>query len=185
MKVIGIDEVGRGCWAGPLVAGAVLLKKPIPGLKDSKKLSKKQRETLAATIRKEAVAMGVGWVWPAEIDACGLTWAVKTAMERAFAQIKADYDQVIIDGNINYFPENPRAKAIVKADDMVPAASAASIVAKVARDAYMCEIVKDYPDYGFEKHVGYGTALHIAQLKLLGVSDIHRTSYKPIKALLA
>lgn len=191
MITVGIDEVGRGCWAGPLVAGAVILPSnlnPEDGpieLRDSKKMSKKQREVAAIWIYEHALAVGLGWVWPVEIDANGLTWAVKTAMERACAEIVADYGEIIIDGNINYFADNPRAKAIVKADDSVPSVSAASIVAKVARDNYMGELGEKYAGYGFDKHVGYGTAAHIAALTRLGVSDIHRLSYKPIKALLA
>lgn len=184
MITVGIDEVGRGCWAGPLVAGAVILREPIAGLKDSKKLSKLQREKLTGVIKTEALAIGLGWVWPAELDEHGVTWAVKTAMHRALEEIKIPYDEVIIDGNINYFPEISKAKAVIKADDSVPAASAASIVAKVARDYYMAKIVEKYPGYGFEAHVGYGTAAHIAALKKLGVTNIHRKSYKPIKAFI-
>lgn len=188
---VGIDEVGRGCWAGPLVAGAVILPPnfrvedcPV-GLRDSKKLSKKQRDAAAQWIHGNAVAIGLGWVWPKDIDAIGITASVKRAMELALAEIAASYDEVIIDGNINYFADNPKAKAIVKADDSMPSVSAASIVAKVARDSYMTNLGDAYAGYGFDKHVGYGTAVHIAALKTLGVSDIHRLNYKPIKAFLA
>jgi ribonuclease HII len=182
---VGIDEVGRGCWAGPLVAGAVVLgTEPIAGLRDSKKLSKKRRETLAVKINLLARAAGIGWVWPAEIDANGLTWAVKTAMERALSAVIVPYDEIIIDGNINYMPLDPRAKAIIKADDSVPAVSAASIVAKVARDTYMANLDGRYALYDFTSHVGYGTPAHIAALRQYGVSDIHRLSYKPIQAIL-
>lgn len=184
MVTVGIDEVGRGCWAGPLVAGAVILEEPIAGLKDSKKLTKKQREKFAAGIEIQAMALGLGWVKPAEIDEIGLTAAVKLAMQRALDQIIIDHDEIIIDGNVNFFPKNPKAKAVIKADDSVPAVSAASIIAKVARDKYMAEIAEKYPDYGFEKHVGYGTALHLEKLKLHGISDLHRRSFKPIQALL-
>jgi len=204
MITVGIDEVGRGCWAGPLVAGAVILPEnaaltfiwedcPPKGqntkarevrLVDSKKLSKGQRETSAEWIHANAVATGLGWVWPTEIDMHGLTWAVKTAMERALAEITLKYDEIIIDGNINYFAHNSKARAIIKADDSVPAVSAASIVAKVARDRYMTELDEQYSGYGFAKHVGYGTAAHSSALKMLGVSDIHRQSYKPIQAFL-
>ena len=193
MQTVGIDEVGRGCWAGPLVAGAVVLARPIPGLKDSKKLSKLQRERLAKIIQEQAVAIGLGWVWPADIDSGGITAAVKSAMQQALAAINTDYDQVIIDGNINYLSDianlrgpssEVKVTAVVKADDLFPCVSAASIVAKVARDQYMETVAAEYPGYGFEQHVGYGTALHIARLKTLGVTTIHRRSYKPIQALL-
>ena len=183
MVTVGIDEVGRGCWAGPLVAGAVILNEPIAGLKDSKKLSKKQREKLAAEIQIQAAAIGLGWVQPAEIDRIGLTPAVKLAMERALEQIAMDYDELIIDGNFNFFPDNAKAKAVIKADDSVPAVSAASIVSKVARDKYMAELRGDYSVYDFAKHVGYGTALHLEKLKLYGVSDMHRRSFRPVAAL--
>jgi ribonuclease HII len=183
--LVGIDEVGRGCWAGPLVASAVILADSISGLRDSKKLSKQQRESLSLIIQESAVAIGTGWVWPAEIDEHGLTWAVKTAMERAVTEIPATFDEVIIDGNINYLPGLPHTRAIIKADDTVPAVSAASIIAKVARDQYMATLGEKYAVYGFDKHVGYGTAAHSAALRQYGVSDIHRRSYKPIQALLA
>jgi len=204
MVTVGVDEVGRGCWAGPLVAGAAILPPntladfvwevcppnggPIEAVRvkvaDSKRLSKRQREVAAEWIRANAVAIGLGWVWPAEIDEHGLTWAVKAAMERAVAEVAVSYDEVIIDGSINYFADNPKARAVIKADDSVLAVSAASIAAKVVRDAYMSELGERYSGYGFEKHVGYGTTAHTAALKRLGVSDIHRRSYKPIQALM-
>jgi len=167
-----------------LVAGAVILRQEVGGLRDSKKLSKKQRETLAEVVNGVA-EVGLGWVWPKEIDELGLTTCVRLAMERALSEIQSNYDEIIIDGNINFFPQDPRAKAIIKADDSVPAVSAASIVAKVARDNYMAELGDKYAGYSFERHMGYGTALHSAALKTLGVSDIHRLSYKPIQAFLA
>jgi ribonuclease HII len=184
MTTVGIDEVGRGCWAGPLVAGAVVLGEPIKGLKDSKKLSKAQRERLAVQVHETALAVGLGWVWPAELDSGGISWAVKTAMERALAEVGIVYDELIIDGAINYCAGNPRARAVVRADDSVPAVSAASIVAKVARDKYMAELGEAYAGYGFGAHVGYGTAAHRAALQTLGVSDIHRRSFRPIRELL-
>ena len=188
MIIAGIDEVGRGCWAGPLVAGAVVLDKPIEGLRDSKKLSKKQREKLAPLIHEQALAVGIGWVTPEELDVSGITMAVKLAMERALAQLRTNYSEeremvsaVIIDGNINYLPEEPLAEAVIKADDTVPAVSAASIVAKVARDQYMEQMALAHPAYGFEKHVGYGTAAHIAALTEHGVTPLHRLSFAPIR----
>lgn len=190
MITVGIDEVGRGCWAGPLVAGAVILPpklnlRVVPiDLRDSKKLSKKQRESTAEWIHEHALAVGLGWVEPSEIDSVGLVRAVGMAMERALAQITMYFEEMIIDGNYNFFATDPRSKAIIKADDSVPSVSAASIVAKVARDMHMSGLSEAYAGYGFDKHVGYGTALHIEALKTLGVSDIHRRSYKPIKAFL-
>lgn len=184
MVIVGIDEVGRGCWAGPLVAAAVALREPITGVKDSKKLSKLQRDRLAIEIKLRAVAFGIGWVTPAELDTIGMTAAVGLAMQRALDQIEVQYEQLIIDGAINYFPNDSRAQALIKADDSVPAVSAASIIAKVARDDYMSHLATTYPLYGFEKHVGYGTALHAEMLKLHGICAIHRRSFKPIQALL-
>lgn len=184
MQIAGIDEVGRGCWAGPLVAGAVVLRQPIAGLKDSKKLSKKERERLAVIIHAEALAVGLGWVWPEDIDNIGITTAVKRAMGEALAQVTCTYDEVIIDGHINFLPEARGSRPVIKADDLFPAVSAASIVAKVARDKYMAQQAVLYPEYGFEKHVGYGTALHIAMLAEYGVTDIHRKSHKPIRQFL-
>ena len=179
--VVGIDEVGRGCWAGPLVAGAVLLRAPIPGLKDSKKLTKLAREKLDAVIRVEAVAYGIGWVTPAEIDQLGLTKAVGLAMHRAMSEITEPFDEVIIDGNINYFPELASARALVAADNLIPEVSAASIIAKVARDKFMAEQHSRFPGYGFNKHVGYGTLAHRTALKELGLCALHRRSFKPIQ----
>jgi ribonuclease HII len=191
MMIVGIDEVGRGCWAGPVVAGAVMLPEDFDAaaltewkLGDSKLLNKRQREVADTTIRQLTMAVGLGWVDAATIDRIGLTLAVKLAMEQALAQITASYNEIIIDGNLNFLAENPKARALVKADASVPAVSAASILAKVARDNYMAEVTAMYPGYGFEKHVGYGTALHLEQLKLHGVSDLHRRSFKPIQALL-
>jgi ribonuclease HII len=180
--IVGIDEVGRGCWAGPVVAGAVALHAPIPGLKDSKKLSKKQRERLDAEIRVQAAAYGVGWVTPLELDEIGLTAAVGLAMERALAQITVGYDELIIDGNHNFFPQNSKARALIAADNLVPEVSAASIIAKVARDKFMADISATYPGYAFERHVGYGTAAHQAAIKELGICELHRRSFKPIQA---
>ncbi|MDB5186069.1 MAG: putative Ribonuclease [Candidatus Saccharibacteria bacterium] len=179
--IVGIDEVGRGCWAGPLVAGAVLLGDPIVGLADSKKLSKRTREKLDADIRVSAVAYGLGWVTPFELDEIGLTEAVRLAMERAMAEIRVPYDEIIIDGNYNFLSSNPKSSCLIKADDTIQAVSAASIVAKVARDQYMEKMALTHPGYGFEKHVGYGTAAHSAALKLYGITELHRRSFAPIK----
>lgn len=182
--LVGIDEVGRGCWAGPLVAGAVLLSKPLDGLKDSKQLTARQRQRLSLIIYEQAVATGLGWVFPVEVDQLGLTAAVGLAMHRAIDQIKADYDAIIIDGNFNFLPEDSRASTLIKADALVPAVSAASIIAKVARDRYMTLAAVQYPGFGFEHHVGYGTAEHLLALKNLGITPEHRQSYRPIRTIM-
>ncbi|MET0779226.1 MAG: ribonuclease HII [Candidatus Saccharimonadales bacterium] len=179
--IVGIDEVGRGCWAGPVVAGAVLLAHPIKGLKDSKLLTKLARERLDAEIRVAAVAFGIGWVAPADIDRWGLTEAVRVAMRRAFEAITAPYEKIIVDGNYNYFSDFPNSQAMVAADNLVPAVSAASIIAKVARDRFMAEMAAKFPGYSFEKHVGYGTAAHRAAMKLQGICELHRRSFKPVQ----
>lgn len=183
MIIVGVDEVGRGCWAGPLVAGAVALRGVIPGLADSKKLSAKRRQSLNTLIYQQADC-GLGWVTPSEVDQLGLTAAVRAAMERAVAALSQRYDEIIIDGNYNFLAQLPGTRALIKADDTVPAVSAASIIAKVARDTFMTEQAALFPAYGFEKHVGYGTSLHIAALQQYGPCKIHRMSYKPIRALL-
>jgi ribonuclease HII len=183
MITVGIDEVGRGCWAGPLVAGAAILHRPIDGLDDSKVLSKKRRDELVEIIQQNA-EVSLGWVTAAEVDELGLTEAVRLAMQRAIDGLTTPYDEVIIDGNYNYLPHISGTTAIIKADGSVPAVSAASIVAKVARDTYMEQLPEKYAPWDFVKHVGYGTALHRALIDQHGICDLHRRSYKPIKALL-
>jgi ribonuclease HII len=184
--IIGIDEVGRGCWAGPLVAAAVGLGEDhgISGLDDSKKLSAKKRLQLASEIKKETDQIGIGWVWPREINKLGLTKSVQLAMQRAVDEVTLSNYQVIIDGHINYLAHISNTTPVVKADGAIPAVSAASIIAKVARDLYMQEIAKKYYQYGFEKHVGYGTKHHINALSQYGVTPIHRINYKPVKKYL-
>ncbi len=148
--MLGIDEVGRGCWAGPLVVGAVVLAKPIMGLKDSKKLSQLRRQQLASDIYTKASAVGLGWVSSSEIDNLGLTESTRLALLRAIKQINVPFDEIIIDGNYNYLADDSRARTVIRADDKIAAVSAASIVAKVARDNFMTEAALTYPDYGFE-----------------------------------
>ena len=180
--IAGIDEVGRGCWAGPLVAGAVLLRAPLAGLADSKQLSRRRREALDVLIRAQA-AYGLGWVAASEIDALGMTASVRLAFSRALAALGDAYQELVIDGNINYFPDNARARAVVRADASVPAVSAASIIAKVARDRYMAEMSQQYPAYGFAQHVGYGTKQHLQALTTHGICPLHRRSFRPIATL--
>jgi ribonuclease HII len=183
--IIGIDEVGRGCWAGPLVAGAVALDRPVHGLADSKTLSPKKREALVKIIRLESAAIGLGWVFPEELDQIGLSQSIKIAMHRAFEQLPINFDELIVDGNINYFPDEPKATAVIKADALIHAVSAASIIAKVARDKWMIyKAAKKFPGYGFDNHVGYGTVQHAEALRMHGLCILHRRSFKPIKEFL-
>lgn len=207
--IVGIDEVGRGCWAGPLVAAAVGFADNIfiPELDDSKKLTAKKRTTLIPVIQSSTDQIGIGWVWPKEINRYGLTVSVQLAMHRALDQLTPPNNsatKIIIDGNTNYLKDLLHNKALfskdkplkweesamesevlVGGDGLVPAISAASVVAKVARDEYMRQISKKYPQYGFDKHVGYGTKVHLEALKLYGVLSIHRVNYKPVKAILS
>lgn len=182
MAILGIDEVGRGPWAGPLVVGACLLPESIEGLTDSKKLSVKKREFLAEEIRQHA-DFGLGWISAQELDQLGLTESLCKAAREAVSQIKGEFDQVIIDGTINFLRgtkyENI-SQVVPKADFLVPEVSAASIIAKVSRDHYMYELADKYPGYGFESHVGYGTAAHKKAIEELGICEEHRKSFKPI-----
>lgn len=176
--ILGIDEVGRGSLAGPLYAAAVILKSPIIGLKDSKLLTKKQRLNLFNLIIDQAVFVGIGFAEPKYIDKFGLTKANSYAMEQAIKDLDVNYDEIIIDGNYNYLANLPKVKTIVKADQKCPAVSAASIVAKVTRDRIMYKFDKKHPGYGFMTNVGYLTKAHYLALQKLGITPIHRKSYK-------
>jgi ribonuclease HII len=178
--ILGIDEVGRGPWAGPMVVGACVLgDAEIDGLDDSKKLSAKKREKLALEIKEKATAVATGWVTSNEIDELGLSDALKLAARRALTKINCAYDQIIIDGTIKLI-DDPRVTTLPKADSLIKAVSAASIVAKVARDMYMTKLGEKYPQYGFEKHMGYGTKLHSDALKKFGPCPEHRASFRPV-----
>lgn len=180
--IVGIDEVGRGAWAGPMVVGAVLLGGvSIDGLTDSKKLTKKQREQLDKEIRQKAVGIGLGWVSAKQIDQIGLSPALKLAAERAVRHLHRHvYTEIIIDGTIRLL-DDPRVTLMKKADLLVPSVSAASIVAKVARDRYMKHLDDVFPGYGFSGHVGYGTAIHREAIDRIGASLVHRMSFAPLK----
>ncbi|HET6747559.1 MAG TPA: ribonuclease HII [Candidatus Saccharimonadales bacterium] len=182
VMIVGIDEVGRGAWAGPLVVGAVLLGGvPIEGLTDSKKLTKKQRVLLDQEIRKKAKGIGLGWVSSKQIDQMGLAKALRIGAERALAHLRQHmYEEIIIDGTIKLV-DDPRVTLMKKADLLVPCVSAASIVAKVARDNYMAHIGTIFPGYGFGSHVGYGTAAHREAIATKGSLPIHRHSFAPLK----
>lgn len=183
--ILGIDEVGRGPWAGPLVIGAVVLGGvSIDGLTDSKKLSKKRREELDVIIREQATGYGLGWVHADEIDEVGLSEALRLATKRAVEQIKVPYHEIIIDGTINFLADTTKGQYVTtmkKADLLVPSVSAASIIAKVARDNYMAEQDAAYEGYKFASHVGYGTAVHRAAIEKHGVTPLHRLSFAPLQ----
>lgn len=183
--ILGIDEVGRGPWAGPLVIGAVVLGSvAIDGLTDSKKLTKKKREQLDIEIREKAAGFGLGWVAASEIDEIGLSAALNLATKRAVEQVKVPYHEIIIDGTINFLKNTSKEQYVTtlkKADLLVPSVSAASIIAKVARDTYMTAQGEVYTGYGFASHVGYGTAAHRAAIDTLGVTPLHRLSFAPLQ----
>lgn len=183
--ILGIDEVGRGPWAGPLVVGAVVLGgAEIDGLTDSKKLTKKRREELYDEIYARANGVGLGWVTATEIDAIGLSAALKLATKRAVQEIHTPFHEVIIDGTINFLASTPLEQYVTtmkKADLLIPSVSAASIVAKVARDRFMAEQDAVFPGYGFKSHVGYGTATHRAAIEKHGVTPLHRLSFAPLQ----
>lgn len=182
--ILGIDEVGRGPWAGPLVVGAVVLAgEEINGLTDSKKLTKKRREALYDEIYRKAAGVGLGWVDAAQIDEIGLSDALKLATKRAVQEIHTPFHEIIIDGTINFLADTPLESyttTMKKADLLVPSVSAASIVAKVARDRYMVEQDALFPGYGFKSHVGYGTAFHRTIIEKYGVTPLHRLSFAPL-----
>lgn len=181
--MIGIDEVGRGCWAGPMLVVAARQTYELPaGLKDSKLLSKKNREKFASLL-SESCIFGEGWVTAREIDKIGLSEALKLASSRALENLNALHDEeIILDGNINYCPVlYKNVNVVVRADSLYPIVSAASIYAKVRRDAYMAHMSKKYTAYGFEEHVGYGTKKHLEALKQMGPCLLHRYSYKPVR----
>lgn len=183
--IVGIDEAGRGPWAGPVYAAAVILnpEKLITGLMDSKKLSEKKREMLCPIIESTALAWAVGFATVAEIDALNILQASFLAMQRAVQQLKIKPTFALVDGHL--LPElNMKAKAIIDGDELEPAISAASILAKVYRDREMIALDAKYPQYGFAQHKGYGTANHQKALASFGVSDIHRRSFAPVKKIL-
>ncbi len=184
--ICGIDEVGRGPWAGPLVVGAVVLGDAIiPGLTDSKKLSPSKRKHLAAELRHSSVSIGLGWVHADEIDMIGLSASLVEASKRAINNIQASYDEIYIDGTVNFLKDTDKSSRVItlkKADLLIPSVSAASIIAKVARDEYMIRQSLLYPTYGFDAHKGYGTAFHQAAIAKEGVTPLHRLSFAPLAA---
>ncbi|GAB3289599.1 ribonuclease HII [Parahaliea aestuarii] len=182
----GVDEVGRGPLAGDVVAAAVILdpQRPIAGLRDSKKLSEARREVLAGTIRQQALAWCVARASVAEIDELNILHASLLAMKRAVDGLSMQPGYVLVDGNRLPRWDYP-SEPVVKGDDRVPAIAAASILAKVQRDSELVALEAQYPGYGFAKHKGYPTAAHLAALRELGVTPVHRRSFAPVRALLA
>ena len=195
--ILGIDEVGRGPYAGPLVIGACVLgdwqnsenAEWIEKLTDSKKLSAKRREELYVLIKEKALATATGWVSSTEIDEVGLSEALRLATRRAVEQIqktKIPFSEIIIDGTMNFLVGTKLEKyvsTLKKGDFLVKEISAASILAKVERDKYMAELDAVYPEYGFGKHVGYGTAAHQKAMEEFGLTPEHRRSFSPVREI--
>lgn len=184
-SICGVDEAGRGPLAGPVYAAAVILddKHPIVGLGDSKKLSESKRDRLAIEIRQHAVAWAIATASAREIDEINILQASLLAMKRAVEALSMRPDEVLVDGL--YCPDTGiSSRAIVKGDSSVAAISAASILAKTARDHAMLQLHESYPQYGFDAHKGYPTAAHLAALKLHGISPEHRKSFRPVRELL-
>ena len=195
--ILGIDEVGRGPYAGPLVIGACILgdwknsesAEWIEKLTDSKKLSAKRREELYVLIKEKALATATGWVSSAEIDEVGLSEALRLATRRAVEQIqktKVPFSEIIIDGTMNFLVGTKLEKyvsTLKKGDFLVKEISAASILAKVERDNYMAKLDAVYPEYGFGKHVGYGTAAHQKAMEEFGLTPEHRRSFRPVREI--
>ncbi len=182
--VAGCDEVGRGTWAGPVVSCALILD-PLrvpPGLADSKTLSARRREALDAAIRATCLDLAIGIASAAEIDRLNILQATLLSMQRAVAGLRLRPSLVLVDGN-RAPPLDVPARAVVGGDATQPAISAASIVAKVWRDARMAELDGQYPGYGFGRHFGYGTAQHLQALRQLGACAEHRHSFAPLRRL--
>ncbi len=182
----GVDEVGRGPLAGPVVAAAVILdpEKPVKGLKDSKKITPKKRERLSDEIKEKALSWSLGRAEVEEIDEINILKASLLAMKRAVESLSIEPKLVAADGQYSADVVYVRI-AITKGDNLVPAISAASILAKVARDNEMISFEETYPGYGFSSHKGYPTKQHMESLKKLGVTEIHRRSFAPVARLIS
>jgi len=185
LLICGVDEAGRGPLAGPVYAAAVVLnpKKHIRGLDDSKKLSAATRERLAVKIQTDALAFGIASASVEEIDRINILQATLLAMRRAVEKLLISPDEVWVDGN--HVPLLPyTARAIIKGDALVAAISAASILAKSARDRELANLARTYPDYAFEQHKGYATQLHLARIREHGACPAHRKSFAPVKHII-
>jgi ribonuclease HII len=184
LLICGVDEAGRGPLAGPVFAACVVLRDDdaISGLADSKKLSPARREELAVQIRSRAAAWAIASASVEEIDTHNILRASLLAMRRAVEQLAVEPHQVLVDG-LHCPQVRFPVRAVVRGDDAIAAISAASILAKTARDAVMIELHARYPDYGFDRHKGYPTRDHLAALRRYGVSPVHRRSFAPVRAL--
>ena len=176
--IAGVDEVGRGCLAGPVIAASVILKRPIKGLMDSKRLSSKKREDLSQIIIKNSI-FAIGAADSQEIDQINILQASLLAMQRSLKKLDMQPKKVLVDGN-HIFETSIEIEAIVGGDNLIPSISAASIVAKVFRDKLMMAYSKEFPNYGFDKHKGYPTKLHKEMLKKYGLTRIHRRTFKGV-----
>jgi ribonuclease HII len=184
--IAGIDEVGRGCWAGPVVAAAVILSDVVyhmpnvlAGLNDSKQLSAAQRRALVDTIQRVSVGIGVGMVSAHDIDALGILTATRYAMQQAVMQLPVIPQAIVVDAVA--FPRWPiPQQAIIKGDEQSLSIAAASVIAKVRRDQMLIALDRTYPAYGFAQHKGYGTAQHQQALRQYGLIDQHRRSFRPM-----
>ena len=176
--IAGVDEVGRGCLAGPVIAASVILKRPIKGLMDSKRLSSKKREDLSQIIIKNSI-FAIGAADSQEIDQINILQASLLAMQRSLEKLDMQPKKVLVDGN-HIFETSIEIEAIVGGDNLIPSISAASIVAKVYRDGLMMAYSKEFPNYGFDKHKGYPTKLHKEMLKKYGLTRIHRRTFKGV-----
>ncbi len=185
MLSAGVDEVGRGPLAGPVIAAAVILpaRFSLPGLTDSKKLSAKRRQVLAEAICEQSLYWALGRAEVEEIDRVNIFNASLLAMRRAVGELPISPDISLIDGK--WAPNlNCKTKTIIKGDEKEPCISAASILAKVERDKEMCQLHLTHPDYGFDRNKGYATAQHLAALQSFGVCDVHRRSFNPVQRAL-
>lgn len=180
-KIAGLDEAGRGAWAGPVVAAAVVLppKLKIPGLRDSKLLRPDKRAKLQIYINKNALGVGVGIVSEKVIDEQGIIAATRQAFLEAVRKLPIDIDYLLVDG-VKIFEHQAPTNFLIRGDRRVVSIAAASVIAKVARDNILREYHREYPDYGFDVHKGYGTKQHMAMLDKHGVAGIHRMSYRPL-----
>lgn len=180
--IAGVDEAGRGCLAGPVVAGAVVLPfdSQISGLTDSKKLSPSKRLILESQIKEQALCWSLGLIWPREIDRLNILQATLKAMVKAVLTLKIPPDQILIDGN-QKIPLKISQKTVVGGDGLIPCISAASILAKTFRDRLMKSLEKKYPGYGLARHKGYGTKDHLSALRRHGPAPIHRMTFRGVR----